>query len=152
MYFNVENNPFFKPASTLADDYRFQLIKHFRSLAQNSRVEGMTFDGYVLYALLRGADIRKTSHMEDGDNALDALRDIQNQLRRHIERTERLEKPVMNFYVMKLIGTPRKERGRPVGLTHEMVLNDKSIEIDFVEIKRLVDEGITFYDSLNHSH
>ena len=126
MYFNVENNPFFKPASTLADDYRFQLIKHFRSLAQNARVEGMTFN--------------------------DSLREIQNQLRRHIERTERLEKPVMNFYVMRLIGTPRKERGRPVGLAHELVLNDKSIEIDFVEIKRLVDEGITFYDSLNHSH
>ena len=109
----------------------------------------MTFEGYVLYAMLRGADIRKTSHMENGGNALDALRKVQDQLRRHIERVERLEKPVMNFYLMKLIGTAPKERGRPVGLTHEVTFQDRSLEINFVELKRLVDEGIAFYDSLN---
>ena len=31
------------------------------------------FSDYVVYAALRGADIRKTSHMEGGENAIEAL-------------------------------------------------------------------------------
>ena len=36
---------------------------------------------FVLYSALRGQDVRKTSHMDDGMNAIDALIDLKSRVR-----------------------------------------------------------------------
>lgn len=39
-----------------------------------NRIRKLFFQDYVIYAALRGADVRKTSHMPDGDNAIEELK------------------------------------------------------------------------------
>lgn len=42
---------------------------------------------YVLYSALRGQDIRKTSHLPDGENALDRLSNLKSRLKYHEKST-----------------------------------------------------------------
>lgn len=148
MYFDIQTNPFFKPASMMDDQRRFQLINHYYFLATNARQEPVSFEGYVLYALLRGADIRKTSHMPSGDNALDALRRLGYELKRHLERVEKHEKPVRNFYLQTILGAVRKERGEVLGTTKAIDDHYGAISIDLVEVLALVEAGVAFYEGL----
>lgn len=149
MYFDIKTNPFFQPASTMNDEQRFKLIRHYRALAMNARKEPMTFKAYVLYALLRGADIRKTSHMKDGENAIETLTFVRNEIKWHLERIEKRGQPVMNHFLQRLFGAVRKERGRPLDRTK--VIEEVALTIDLDELLTLTDEGIKFYADLGTS-
>lgn len=148
MYFDMKTNPFFKPASTMDDDRRIGLINHFQQMAVHARQQRMMFESYVLYALLRGADIRKTSHLPDGENALSALRRIRDELHRHRARVEKWEKPVMNHFVQALIGTKSMKRGLPVGMSKDV---SEHLTIQFADIASVIEQGIAFYEGLDQA-
>jgi hypothetical protein len=66
-------------------DNRKAMIKHVKAFLTNKdnlkrtlnlygkRVHHLCFRDYVVYAVLRGADYKKTSHMQDGQNAREEL-------------------------------------------------------------------------------
>jgi hypothetical protein len=105
----------------------------------------------VFYALIRGADIRKTSHMEDGDNAIEALRHIRDEVRRHLERVEKLGKPVMNHFLQRFLGEQRMKRGLPLGTNKEISDHYGAITIELNDIWSVVNEGLAFYEDADQA-
>lgn len=62
---------------------------------------GLTHSHFVLYAALRGKDIRKTSHQPDGDNAFECLEEL-------IDATHGC------FFAHPTLCVMKNEQGRPL--------------------------------------
>lgn len=53
-----------------------------------NKLPRLFFKDYVVYAVLRGADWKKTSHLEDGANALEILQGLQRSLKAALAKQE----------------------------------------------------------------
>lgn len=53
-----------------------------------NKLPRLFFKDYVVYAVLRGADWKKTSHMEDGGNAREVLESLQPSLKAALKHAE----------------------------------------------------------------
>lgn len=53
-----------------------------------NKLPRLFFKDYVVYAVLRGADWKKTSHMEDGANAREVLQGLQPSLKAALKQAE----------------------------------------------------------------
>lgn len=63
---------------TVFSNARRELIANMKAAtkAKSHKGGGLTHSHFVLYAALRGQDIRKTSHQPDGDNARELLAEM----------------------------------------------------------------------------
>lgn len=55
----------------------------FKRNMYGNKTNDLSFRDYVIYAALRGADYRKTSHMEDGENARSILEAMLRTINNH---------------------------------------------------------------------
>lgn len=67
---------------TRFSEQRRELIAKMKKTikAKSHKGGGLTHYHFILYAALRGQDIRKTSHQPDGDNARERLADLMDRL------------------------------------------------------------------------
>lgn len=96
---------------------------------------------YVLYAALRGQDIRKTSHLPDGSNAIKALNHVKGLLKRHHEKPN-------NFFFGYIIDKSNQMIFKPEDAKWLQKVLDEALEITTLTPE--ANEGITLMESRQH--
>lgn len=96
---------------------------------------------YVLYAALRGQDIRKTSHLPDGANAIAALNTVKAFLKRHQEKPN-------NFFFGYIIDKSNQMIFKPEDAKWLQKVLDEALAI--TELTPEANAGITLMESRQH--
>lgn len=69
--------------TVFSEERRALIAKMKQTVKARNYKGGLTHAHFVLYAALRGQDIRKTSHLPDGDNARDVIEKFEKIMSRY---------------------------------------------------------------------